>query len=200
MLKVILFDCDGPIIKRVKYFSQRLKEDRGIIVDPENITSFFKTDFIDCELGKKDLREQLVKWIPVWNWPGTVEEIMDYWFSGEATVDLEMKEYILGLRSKGIKCYLSTNNEKYRVEYLWKVAGLKNILDDKLPSAELGYLKPDINFWQEAYNRIPKVEKSEVLVLDDEQSAIDSAKEFGFNAEFYTNFPDFKQQMVKYNL
>lgn len=202
MIKVILFDCDGPIIKHEKYFSVRLAESRGLSAVEENKSqkAFFDTVFVDCKIGKADLKQELSKVLDLWSWTGTAEELMEFWFSGEKTVDLEMKKYILELRAKGIKCYLSTNNEKYRTDYLWNVVGLKNILDDKLPSAELGFLKPDLNFWQELYSRIPKIEKNEVLVLDDKQPAIDSAKGFGFNAEFYTSFQDFKQQMVKYNL
>lgn len=202
MIKVILFDCDGPIIKHEKYFSVRLAESRGLdsIDENESQKAFFDTIFVDCKIGKADLKQELGNVLDLWSWTGKVEELMEFWFSGEKTLDLEMKEYILELRAKGIMCYLSTNNEKYRVDYLWNIVGLKNLLDNKLPSCELGYLKPDSNFWQQAFSRIPKVEKSEVLILDDKQPAIDSAKEFGFNAEFYTSFADFKKQMLKYNL
>jgi len=195
MIKVILFDCDGPIIKRTKYFSQRLKEKQGIVADSQDEQSFFNNEFLLCEKGHADLKEEMDKRLKIWGWTGTVEELMDFWFSGEAEVDLEMSAYIKELRSKGIKTYLSTNNEKYRVDYLWDVVGLKNVLDGKLPSCELGHLKPETKFWEQAYKRLSNISKDEVLVLDDAQSAIDSAKEFGFKAEFYKNFESFKKVM-----
>lgn len=195
MIKVILFDCDGPIIKRAKYFSQRLKEEKGIVTDTEDERSFFANEFLLCEKGRADLKVEMGKRLKTWGWTGTVEELMEYWFSGEAEADTEMTECIKELRSKGIKTYLSTNNEKYRVDYLWNIVGLKNILDGKMPSSELGHLKPETKFWEQAYKRLSNVSKDEVLVLDDAQSAINSAKEFGFKAEFYKNFESFKKVM-----
>lgn len=200
MIKVILFDCDGPIIKRTKYFSQRLI-DLGFAIDSEKVRNFFENEFLSCETGKADLKEELSKRMELWGWPKGVEELMGFWFKGEAEINKEMRAYIISLRKKGIKGYLSTNNEKYRVDYLWNTVGLKNFLDGKLPSAELGFLKPQVEFWEQAYTRVPKVSKEEVLVLDDVESAIHTAKEFGFNAEFYKDFTSFKQTMSKeYNL
>ncbi len=196
MIKVILFDCDGPIIRHTKYFSQRLKEEKGIVADTEDQDSFFNNEFLLCEKGQADLKEEMRKRLKTWGWTGTVEELMEYWFAGEAEVDTEMAEYIKELRNKGIKTYLSTNNEKYRVDYLWNIVGLKNILDGKMPSSELGHLKPDLDFWAQIYKRLSNISKEEVLVLDDAQSAISSAKKFGFNAEFYENFEIFKTTMT----
>ena len=46
MIKVILFDCDGLIIKHGKYFSQRLKEQKNIDVDAEGERAFFKNELL----------------------------------------------------------------------------------------------------------------------------------------------------------
>ncbi|HYV33542.1 MAG TPA: HAD family hydrolase [Candidatus Limnocylindria bacterium] len=197
MIKVILFDCDGPIIKRDKYFSQRLAEDKGTIIDTQDEKSFFKGEFLECEVGKKDLKEVLPKWLAAWNWTGSVDELLDYWFSGEATIDQEMKNYIASLRSKDVKCYLATNNEKYRTEYLSNVVGLKNFLDGIFSSAYLGYMKPQREYWAGIHKVLPGVNKEEVIVLDDKLPAIESAKSFGFNAEHYEGFENFKKVMAE---
>ena len=123
MVKIILLDCDGLIIKHAKYFSERLKEERGIITDTRDEASFFSNEFLLCEAGKADLKQELQKRLPIWGFKGSVAELMEFWFSGEAEVDREMAACITALRQAGIKCFLSTNNEKYRVEYLWQVAG-----------------------------------------------------------------------------
>jgi putative hydrolase of the HAD superfamily len=194
MIKVILFDCDGPIIKREKYFSQRLK-DLGMGLKEDLVTQFFKTEFLEIEKGKADLKQTLEGKIQSWGYKGTVKELMDFWFEGEAEVDQEMKSYIIGLREKGIKCYLATNNEKYRTEYLWNVVGLKDFLDGVFSSCYSGYLKPQIEYWVETYKSLSEIPKNEILMLDNVQSAVDSAREFGFNAELYENFEDFKKKM-----
>ncbi len=194
MIKVILFDCDGPIIKREKYFSQRLK-DLGMGLDEDLVTQFFKTEFLEIEKGKADLKQILEGKIQSWGYKGTVKELMDFWFEGEAEVDQEMKSYIIVLREKGIKCYLATNNEKYRTEYLWNVVGLKDFLDGVFSSCYSGYLKPQIEYWVETYKSLSEIPKNEILMLDNVQSAVDSARGFGFNAELYENFEDFKKKM-----
>jgi putative hydrolase of the HAD superfamily len=201
MIKVILFDCDGPIIKREKYFSQRLREETGVVIDSQNEKSFFKGIFLDCETGKADLKQVLPQWLPTWQWKGSVNDLLEYWFKGEAEIDQMMKKYIENLRQKGIKCYLATNNEKYRTEYLANVVGLKNFLDGIFSSCYLGYMKPQIEYWQEVYKSISDVNKNEVLMIDNLEPAIKSAREFGFNAERYENFESFKKTMeVKYQV
>lgn len=195
MIKVILFDCDGPIIKRGKYFSQRLHEETGVVIDSQNEKSFFKGIFLQCETGKADLKQVLPEWLPIWQWKGSVDDLLEYWFKGEADVDQQMKDYISALRQKGIKCYLATNNEIYRTEYLANVVGLKNFLDGFFSSCYLGYLKPQIEYWAEVYKSLSDVSKSEVLMIDNLAPAIESAKEFGFNAEHYENFETFKKTM-----
>jgi len=198
MIKTILFDCDGPIIKHNKYFSQRLKEERGIVTDSKDELSFFNNEFLLCEAGKADLKVELQKRLSTWGWRGTVEELIDYWFSDEAEVDLEMKDYILKLRERSIKIFLSTNNEKYRLKYLWEVVGLNKFLDGTMASSELGYLKPQLEFWEQASKRISNIQKAEVLVIDDDETAIASAKVFGFNAELYTDLNSIKIKIDKY--
>ncbi len=200
MIKVILFDCDGPIIKREKYFSQRIKELLGIYIDEAGEKEFFQGIFLRCEVGHADLKAVLPNYLSIWRWEKSVDELLKFWFEGERTIDTDMIEYIRILRSRGIRCYLSTNNEKYRTQYLWEEVGLKKELDGLFSSCYLGYMKPESQYWQEIYKQFPQIPKNQILVLDDKQSAVDSAKNFGFQAEFYKNFSGFKKSMKKYRV
>lgn len=200
MIKVILFDCDGPIIKREKYFSQRLK-DLGKPLNKELVKVFFKHEFLDIEKGKGDLKQSLGNKIESWGFTGSVKELMDFWFEGEAEIDQQMKNYIIKLRQKGVKCYLATNNEKYRTEYLANMVGLKNFLDGIFSSCYLGYLKPQIEYWAELHKSLSGIPKNEILMLDNMQTAVDSARAFGFKGEFYENFEAFEKVMeAKYQI
>lgn len=197
MIKVILFDCDGLIIRHEKYFTIRLAEKNGIKLDDEKpeVKKFFSGVFLECEVGKADLKQELKNNFEIWDWQGTVESLMEYWFSGEAHIEVDLKEYILSLRGKGIKCFLSTNNEKYRSDYLWNVAGLKNIFDGWFPSSNVGHFKDETIFWEKVYGNFLSLEKKEILVWDDDLSNIESATKFGFNSEHYENFEGFKKIM-----
>ena len=53
MIKIILFDCDGLIIKREKYFSQRLKES-GLELNEQKISEFFRGEFLEIDKGNTD--------------------------------------------------------------------------------------------------------------------------------------------------
>lgn len=194
MIKIILFDCDGLIIKREKYFSQRLKES-GLELNEQKISEFFRGEFLEIEKGKQDLKAVLAKTVKSWGFYGSVEQLMDFWFKGESSIDTQMELYIKRLRSAGVKGYLATNNEKYRTEYLWNVVGLKNFLDGVFSSCYLGFMKPEVEYWQEIYAVLNKYPKENILVWDDKQTAIDSARAFGFKAELYTTFGDFKKVM-----
>jgi putative hydrolase of the HAD superfamily len=197
MIKLILFDCDGLIIRHEKYFSVRLAEIQGKNQSEENQAqkAFFNGIFLDCEVNKADLKEELKKDLHLWNWQGSVEDLMHFWFSGEANIETNLRDAILSLRKSGYKCFMSTNNEKYRVDYLWNTAGLKNIFDGCFASSTEGYFKAEQEFWQSVHKHFPEIKKEEVLVLDDDQTNVNSAKQFGFNAEFYSGFEDFTKTL-----
>jgi len=151
-----------------------------------------------CEIGKKDLKEELKKVIKDWGWNGSVEELMDYWFRNEAEKREEVLNYIAILRSKGFKCYLATDNEKYRVAYLLDVVGLREHFDGFFPSCEIGYLKEQKEFWQAVYQNVDNYRKDEILVWDDDIKNVNRAKEFGLKAEHYKYLDDFFLKMRNY--
>lgn len=201
MIKVILFDCDGVIVKETeKYFRHRMVDELGIKVNQAAANDFFRNEFLLCETGKLDLKEELVKHLPLWNIDWPVDKVLDYWFSGEAERDEQLVEAIKLLRGQGTKCFLSTNNEKYRTEYLAQTVGLGQILDGIFSSASTGYLKPDLNFWQQIYKQLPDYDKQEILVFDNNRPMSESAAEFGFNSELYTGYEKFINQIRAYNL
>ncbi len=197
MIKVILFDCDGIIVKEHKYFIQRLKEDFGIVLNYEAHNSFFKNEFLLCQAGKLDLKIELIRQMPKWGIDWSVEKLVEYWFNGERDLDKRVVETIYTLRGKGVKCYLSTNNEKYRTQYLTDEVDLKNILDGIYSSAFLGFMKSNQGFWQALYQDFLDIKKNQVLVFDNKQENVQSAREFGFSAELYKDFETFIRQLYK---
>ena len=128
MIKYLLLDCDGIIVARDKYFSQRLLG-LGLNLDENEIGKFFSTDFVLCKIGKKDLKNELRKQLPLWNLNWTVGKTIDFWFSAEREFDRNIFNYIIEIRQRGIKVFVPTEQEKYRAADLWENAGLKNITD-----------------------------------------------------------------------
>lgn len=193
MIKVMLFDTDGMIIRRPLRFSDRYAEDFD--VHPGVLNDFFAHEFQECLVGKRDLKQELAKRVESWGWDKSVEELMEYWFAGESDIDSRVLETVSILRARNIDCYVETNNEKYRMEYMFETMGLKDYFDGALASSTLGHKKPEPAFWAEAHRRVGEPEKDTVLVWDDDDVNVRSAREFGFQAYQYTNFDDYKEQM-----
>jgi len=193
MIKTVIFDTDGMVVRREMYFSQRFSQEFGVPV--EKVLPFFKNEFQLCLVGKADLKHELTKYLSQWNWQKPVNDLLSFWFEHESNVDKKMLASVQALRKKGIHCYLSTNNEKYRVQYLLDTLDLRNFFDGAFSSAELGFLKPQREFWSTIHERLGKPEKSEVLVWDDDKENVESAKNFGFRSELYRDIDSYELRM-----
>ena len=192
----MLLDGDGIVINKPMRFSQNFSKDYNIPLDL--ILPFFDNEFQLCLIGKADLKEVVKPYLMKWNWNGSVEEFLDYWFRSENYVDNRIIDKISEYRLLGIRCYIHSNQEKYRTEYMKGVMGLDKIVDGIFSAAYLGTKKPNQNFWQEIFSRIQPAKKDEVLVWDDSQENVVSASDFGFNSELYTNYDAFLKTMDKY--
>jgi len=191
MIKAILFDADGMIVTGER-FSNRLAREYGITL--EKTDDFFKKEWSDCILGKTDLKTVLAPYLSEWGWQGTLDELLDFWFDEKYNVvDTRFREIIKKLQSKGFKCYLATNNEKYRTDSLVKNKEMGSWFDGVFSSAYMGVKKPDPTFFQKILDGID-LKKEEVIFWDDDPENIEGAEHFGLATELYTDFDSFKEK------
>lgn len=191
-MKVILFDLDGVVIKKHSYFSHKFADDFGI--DPELITTFFTTDFQACLVGRTDLKIIILPYLKTWGWKKSVDDLLEYWFEFESTLDQQIIEDIQKLRTSEKKCYLATNNEKYRTEYVKHRLSLGKKFDGVFSSAYLGCTKSDPRFWTQVMTTL-QLPPSDITLWDDDADNVTSAKQAGIQAFFYSNYSDFKQTL-----
>lgn len=191
MINTIIFDIDGVVLHREMYFSERFSKEFKIPI--EKILPFFKNEFQLCLIGKADLKNELNKYTKQWDWQRSVDELIHFWFENENKIDQEILEIVKSLKDKGIKCYLSTDNEKYRVEYILNNLNLKKYFDGIFSSSEFGFSKSQQEFWSEIYKKLNILDKKEILVLDDDIININSANLFGFNSKLYFNKKECKE-------
>lgn len=177
-------------------FSVYLAQKYGIT--KEKIDNFFTGEFQDCIVGKHDLREVVSKHLTSWGWEKSVDEFLKEWFEFEHNINEDLVNYLNILREKGIKVYLATNQEKHRAQYVIEKMGFEKFLDGIFFSVHIGHKKPNREFFERILDKMGGVQKSEVLFWDDQQKNIDGAKDFGFKAELYTDFSNFKTTLGKY--
>jgi len=136
MIKAIIFDSDG-MTNCAEKFSIRFSRDFNIPY--EQVLPFFLNEFKGCLVGKADLKEVIKPYLVKWGWQKSVDELLDYWFTGEVNVDARVMETIEKLKQQKIKCYLATNQEKYRTDYMVEQMNYKNIFHGIFSSAEIGF-------------------------------------------------------------
>ena len=190
MIKAILFDVDGLVIEaRKQFFSEKLAEEQGISNDV--VTEFFRGNFKKCTFGQADLKEEIAPFLPKWKWEGSVDELLTYWFESESTKDEAVLDIVTALRDKGIKCFITTRQEKYRLEYLLENVGLKDYFDGAFCTCDIGYDKNDPEFYKYILKEL-NFEPSEILFFDDTQANVDTAQDLGIEAYFYEGLETLK--------
>lgn len=187
--KILLLDMDGLVTIRDKVFSIRISEKLNIPI--EKVLPFIKNEFQSCLVGKADLKEELKKYVSEWGWKNSIDELLTFWFDGEKDINQTLLDKTKELRKEGYEIYLVTNNEKYRVDFLWNIIGLKNYFDGMFSSAELGLKKPNPEFYLKVL-KILHTTPDQVIFMDDDEENVESAKNIGMDARFYSGIKDFK--------
>ena len=196
-IKAIIFDTDGMVVNG-EMFSVQFSRKYSISYDL--IEKFFINEFQDCLVGKADVKEVLQKYLPVWKWEDSVDSLLNYWFTSEHHIDQQLVDYTKDLRKRGRKCYLATNQEKYRVKYALEQMKFGQIFDQIFFSALMGYKKPQKEFFEKMMKELASLQKHEVLYWDDVKKDVKAARDFGFYGEVYTKFEDFKEKVEEYLL
>lgn len=189
----MLFDADGVMIKSSRLFSEQLEQDYGI--STAKMQLFFTGVFKKCSIGQADLKQELAKVIGDWGWTGTVEELMDFWFSVGTVIDQEMKQYVQTLQQAGVRCFMTTDQEKYRGEHLRRTLGQGKPFEEIFFSAEMGCSKKEASFFEQVYTHLLKsgpVQKSQVLFVDDSQENVDVAERFGYTGYVFADIQGLK--------
>lgn len=194
MIKVVLFDVNGVLVNG-EMFSDRYAAEYNVSKD--KLLPFFNGPMQDCVLGKADLKESVTPYLSEWKWEKSPEELLEYWLKAEHNIDEPLVEYVQFLQDKGVKCYIATNQEKYRTQYIMKEMGFGDIFDGIFSSSAIGAKKPEESFYMHIINQL-ELKPEELLLVDDDKENIDGAKELGMHAQLYTDFSFFKKNMEQY--
>ena len=184
---IILFDADGVLTLPEEMFSEVYARSHGL--DPKPFEQFFRNDWKPIVTGQKDLKESINENPELWQWQGSADDLLDFWFKTEDVRNEELIEVIHNLKSQGVPCYLATEQEKYRGEYMKHVM-FKDLFDGYFITAELGVSKTDPKFFEMIIDRLksqhPEVEPQDITFFDDSQSKVDTACSVGINGQLFT--------------
>lgn len=187
MQNIFLFDTDGVLVHS-KMWSEVYCERTWLA--PSAMKPFFTWIFQDCIVGKADLKDVIEPHLSLWWWNANVVEYLHEWFSYENKPDTLLIEHIQELRKSGHKCYVATNQEKYRLNYLRDTMKFWILFDGIFCSAEIGKKKPEEWFYKFILGCL-WVTGDKIIYFDDDEKNILSAEKLGIKSIHYKDKNDF---------
>lgn len=182
----ILFDVDGVLTLSEEVFSVIYTKSHGLDIAP--FTQFFENEWADYVTGKRDLKQHITENPGLWKWDGSPEGLLQYWFQSEDVRNEELIELIQQIRQVGIRCYVVTEQEVYRTDYMRNVM-FRDLFDGIFSTCELGYKKNNPMFFSGVINQIQSeiggLEPSDILYFDDSESKVQTASGLGIAAHLY---------------
>lgn len=185
-VKAVVFDLDGVVVFPWG-FANYLEREHGIM--RAHTASFFAGPFNDCIKGKADVKSILPPYLEQWNWPGTVDNFVEMWLVTEDLPDRNLLQEIARLRQAGFVCALGTNQEHNRARYIRKDMGFENYFDELFFSCEMGYMKPELEYFYHAA-RVLNNDPAQILFIDNEDKYVNAARQAGWQARLYTTFEE----------
>ena len=76
---------------------------------------------------------------------------------------------------------IASSQEAHRANYMSTTLGYRHLFDHEFYSCDLGFVKPDKEYFRSVLNRLG-LEPSTILFLDDNQQIVNSASECGLTA------------------
>jgi putative hydrolase of the HAD superfamily len=200
MIKAIVFNADGVIVRPKTFFVTRALELYGI--PKQEFMGFIHGQFKHCTTGELELLDILPEYLARWNVSIEPRVFVRQWVEHEHHLDTALLEQIQILRSNGILRYLGTNQERNRANYMKLEMGLNNSLDGVFASSDLGFRKPNLEFYKSLQDKI-QIPASEILFWDDSLENVNAAREAGWNAEVFSlskfgHLRAFNQTMKRY--
>ena len=200
----VFFDVDGVLIdgwharpERRRPWDATIERDLGVRRDAFQ-AAFFRRPFgahrsvmHACVAGDRDLKQALAELLPEIGYEGSVDALVDYWFSNDSNINQSVLDVVrqLGRRAE-VELYLVTGQEHHRAAYLWNTLGFRNDFKDILYSAKLGCLKSAPEFFIRINALLGIVEGERPLLFDDTAEVVDLARKVGWDACVFDTVDD----------
>lgn len=179
-IRAVVFDVDG-VLAHLR-FPVVLPETLGI--SPAAANLFFRGVFVDCLLGRVSIESALPPFLEEWQWRRSLNDFLDFWFETDGQFDEKTLSAVDSLRSHGIRCFIGSTQENLRANYLERKLGVGTRFEAGFFSCRIGYMKPDIRFFDAVSSSIGLL-PHQLLLLDDQDKNVSGAINAGWSAATY---------------
>ena len=197
-IKVIIFDVDWVLLQVPHYFSQEI-EKRGHKNAVTVLGDFYKNKNPLCAEWKAEAIQLIVPYLEKIWWNKWAEEYFKEQFEFEKKyLNTPLISIISKIQKQGIKCYLWTDQEKNRAQYLLDWMEFWEWLDWHFISCNIWAKKSLPEFWYHVKKDLLNdwINKDEIVFFDDLQSNIDVANTEGIEAFLFTDIEEFEKDLV----
>jgi len=175
-------DADGVVQEPSCEWLQTVESVCG---DPAR-TNEFLAEFYATEArfmaGGEGVGYALQELLGAWSSRCSVEEAMQLWRC--IAKNQEILSIVSSIRAHGTWVALASNQQPERARYMSKDLEYDVLFDKCFYSCELGYAKPDPEYFLSIL-KISDVLEAEVLFIDDRKANVDAAKSLGIYAEHF---------------
>ena len=192
MIKAIIFDLNGVFVQSRK-LSDRFQADFNVAT--EEFLPALKD--VMARVRQPGAAAMFSYWQPYfakWRVNFSADEFADYWFHAEQVVP-DMVELVEGLKARGLKIFILSNNLAERAEYYAEnFTFLKTLPEKVYYSFETGFIKPD----ERAYRLILDengLTPEECLYFDDSDANVAVANGLGLRAWKFEGVEKLKEQI-----
>jgi putative hydrolase of the HAD superfamily len=195
MIQAIVFDADGVLVKPPSWFVTRAHELYSVPKD--EFMAFIHGEFKRCTTGELDLEVVLVPLLESWRVPVSIPEFIQAWLEHENVLDPGMLNEISLLRAMRLPCFVGTNQERNRANFMRLEMGLQTDTDGVFASCDLGARKPERAFFDRLAERL-NLEPTSLLLIDDSHENVAGARAAGWNAEHFTTRQAFRKHLLSH--
>ena len=184
-IKVLMVDVDGVVVRRPDGRRWDLDIERDLGVAQADLqTHFFARHWPDLETGRADTRDRLAAALPAFAPHLTAQDVMDYWFAKDASLNEALLADLAALRASGVPLHLATAQEHYRAAHLWGALDFKSRFDAMHYCAALGLKKSDPAFYAQVTARAG-VPAGDIGYIDDSASCVELGRAAGWRAHVW---------------
>jgi len=194
-MKAILFDIDGVLLRHDTWFIEEFCKGYGEEAFSVMLEYCNGDEIAKCDKGYADSYSEILPFLKRIGYKGTVEEFFELKNEFESRgIDYFALNKIKQINNEKIKCFIGSNQDKRRKQFLIKALKLDEVVTESYFSCDFNYMKPEKEYWEIAHWKMEKylgkIEPYNILFFDDRVENIHSASDYGFSVVHVKNKDD----------